>query len=147
MNPDQRFKQAFAEAAKRYGGHHLIPKEELTLMGERMRAEHIIERFGKDPSTLSHYGVPNVIIRELCGAEPQHERRVKIADKKKAALAWAAENVGSTVTPAVLAEIADFSTSTASALMKEHLDTFRPVKRGFYLIVDPAVEREQAKRS
>lgn len=147
MTPDDRFRKAFLEAADKYGGHHLIPKDELTLMGERMRAEHIVERFGRDPKVLSTYGVPVSIITELCGQEPQIERRIKIADKKRAALAWAADNVGSTVTAAVIAEIGDFSVSTATSLMKEYLDVFRPVKRGFYLIVDPDEERARDRRN
>lgn len=147
MNPDERFRKAFAAATKKYGGHHLIPKDELTQMGERMRAEHIVERFGRDPKVLSTYGVPTSIIKDLCGTEPQVERKVKIADKKKAALAWAADNVGATVTAAVIAEIGDFSVSTATSLLKEHLDVFRPVKRGFYLIVDPAEERARDRRN
>jgi hypothetical protein len=141
VDPDKNFKEAFAKAAKKYGGHHLIPVDERTALGERMRAEHIVLRHGRDPNVLSHYSVPPSIIKEICGEEPQHERRIKIADKKKAALRWAAENVGATVTAQVIAEIGDFSLSTASGLLREHLDVFRPVKRGFYLIVDPAEER------
>lgn len=145
MTPDQRFKRAFAEATKQYGGHYLIPKEELATMGERLRADYVVERFGKDPQALSHHSVPSSIIKELCGTEPQLERRVKVADKKQAAMRWASANVGATVTAQVLAEEGDFSLSTANSLIKERIDIFRPVKRGFYLIVDPVAERAKDK--
>jgi len=145
VTPDNRFKEAFAKAAKKYGGAHLIPKDERTLMGERLRAEHVIARHGKDPAVLSHYGVPSSVIKELCGEVHQHERKVKSADKKKAAMDWAMQHVGSTVTAQAISEVGDFSISTATSLLKDNLDVFRPVKRGFYLIVDPAEERAKDK--
>lgn len=141
---NRRFKAAFSEAVAKYGSPSAIPAEEAHLLGERMRAEHVVAIHGKaDPQVLRSYSLPTSIILELCGEVPEVERRQTRAAKRQAAERWCGENAGTTVAPQVLAEVAGFSYSTALAFIKERPDLFTRVKRGFYLVRDPEAERRQ----
>lgn len=143
MSPNERFKDSYAKALAKYKSHELIPKDERFLMGERLRAAYIIEANGgsPDPNILSSYSIAGRVIEELCGTAPTIERKVRMADKRKAVENWVRENAGTTVTPQTIAEVGDFSYSTAMSYINEHVNTFTKIKRGFYLVRDWEAER------
>lgn len=145
MTPDQKFKAAYAAALRTHGSHAAIPKEEQQLMGERLRADYIVERYGLDPEVLAQHSVAGRIIEELCGQIPTKERKVRMVDKRKMVQDWITDNPGVTVTPQTIAEIGDFSYSTAMAYINERVDVFVKVKRGFYLVRDVDAERQKDK--
>lgn len=149
MSPNEQFKTTYAKALAKYKSHELIPKDERFLMGERLRAAYIIDMNGGSPdaSILSSYSIAGRVIEELCGTVPTIERKVRMADKRKAVEAWVKDNVGVTVTPQTIAEIGDFSYSTAMSYINENVNTFIKVKRGFYLVRDQEADREAQRKA
>jgi hypothetical protein len=149
MSPNEQFKNAYTKALAKYKSHELIPKDERFLMGERLRAGYIIEMHGGSPeaSVLSTYSVAGRVIEELCGSIPTIERKVRMADKRRAVEAWVKNNVGVTVTPQTISEIGDFSYSTAMSYINENVNTFTKVKRGFYLVRDQEAERAAQRKA
>lgn len=140
-----RFKAAFAAAADRHGGPYAIPPDVLHLLGERMRAEHVIALHGQpDPTILRGYSIPGSIIEELCGELPEAQpRRRPFRLRKEAVERWCVEHAGTTVTPQVVAEVGEFSESTARGFIGDRPDLFTKVKRGHYLVRDPNTERQE----
>lgn len=118
-------------------------------MGERLRAAYIVEASGGSPdaNTLSSYSVAGRVIEELCGTAPTIERKVRMADKRKAVEKWVRENAGTTVTPQTIAEVGDFSYSTAMSYINEHVNSFTKIKRGFYLVRDWETERAADRKA
>lgn len=148
MSPNEDFKKAFAKAAAKHKGHHLIPKDERFLMGERLRAAYVVEMHGSpDPAILSSYSIAGRVIEELCGTLPTVERKIRMSDKRRAVEAWVKDNIGVTVTPQTIAEIGDFSYSTALSYINENVNTFIKVKRGFYLVRDQDAERAAQRKA
>jgi hypothetical protein len=147
MDHNERYKRDFADLVKRHGGPGRIPSDEIHFIGERLRAAHVVEKYGRlDPLLLRDYSIPGTIIVEMCGADAsaQAARKRNRKQKREAAEKWCAENVGTTVTPALLAEIAEFSEATARTFIADRPDLFTRVKRGFYLVRDPEAERASA---
>jgi uncharacterized protein (DUF1330 family) len=141
---DERYKTAFREAAAKHGGPYAIPPEEVHRLGERMRAEHVVAIHGRpDPVVLRSYSVPSYIIEDLCGEVPTVERKRSYRQRKEAVERWCSEQVGSTVTPNVIADVGEFSEATARTFINERPDLFSRVKRGHYLVRDPHADRQQ----
>jgi len=141
---DARYKKAFRAAAEKYGSPYAIPPEEQRHLAERNRAEHVVAIHGTaTPEVLRSYSIPADIIQALCGdhavAQPRKTRRQRWASVER----WCAEHVGVTVTPAVLAEVGEFSEGTARKFINDRPDLFSRVKRGHFLVRDPVAERQQ----
>jgi hypothetical protein len=149
MSPNEDFKNAYAKAVAKHKGDHLIPKDERFLMGERLRAAYVIEANGGSPDAaiLSSYSIAGRVIEEFCGSMPTVERKIRMADKRRAVESWVKDNIGVTVTPQTIAEIGDFSYSTALSYINEHVNTFIKVKRGFYLVRDQDAERAAQRKA
>ena len=141
MTPDQKFKTAYRAALKAYGSDSAIPAEERRMLGERLRADYIVERYGLDAAALTQHSIASRVIEELCGEAPVIERRQKIADRRRVVDAWVRDNAGVTVTPQTIAEVGGFSYSTAMSYINERVDAFTKVKRGFYAVRDVEAER------
>ena len=143
MDHNVRYKQEFAELVKKYGSAGRIPHDEVHVIGERLRAAHVIEKYGKpDPAILRDYSIPSSIIVEYCGTDVSdiptkrtRRQRWKMVEQ------WCKDNVGTTVTPATLAEVGDFSENSCRTFIKDRPDLFSQVKRGYYLVRDPEAER------
>lgn len=140
---NELYKQEFRVAAKKYGGAYAIPDDVMYMMGERLRANAVVEKYegSVTPNLLRSYSVPVSIIEEICGEKPVLEKKMKRSDRRKAIEDWAAENPGTTVTPQTLAEVGGVSYTTALSIIAERPDLFTKVKRGFYLVRDPEKER------
>lgn len=149
MSPNDEFKRSYSQALAKYKSHELIPKDERFLMGERLRAAYVIEANGGSPeaNVLSSYSIAGRVIEELCGSTPTIERKVRMADKRKAVQDWVQENAGTTVTPQTIAEVGDFSYSTAMSYINEQVNTFTKIKRGFYLVRDWEAERAADRKA
>lgn len=142
---DTRYKSAFHAAAAEYGSPWKIPPEVAHELSERMRAEHVIAIHGKaDPQVLRSYSIAGSIIEELCGEAPTLEMKRSYRQRKGAVETWCVEHAGTTVTPAVIATIGEFSEPTARTFINDRPDLFTKVKRGHYLVRDPHAERQQA---
>lgn len=144
---DSQFKDSYSSALKKYGSHHLIPKDELLLMGERHRAECVFITTGeRSSSALRGYSISNRVIEELCGSDSvDPERKMRNADKRKAVMQWMNDNVGSVVTVSDVAEAGQFSEATARKFMNEHITYFLKVSKGSYEVRDPQVDRLKEK--
>ena len=144
---DREFKDAYSSALKKHGSHQLIPKDELLLMGERHRAECVfITTSERSASALRGYSIANRVIEELCGSDSvDPERKVRNVDKRKAAMQWMSENVGSVVTVLDVAEAGQFSEATARKFMNEHITYFLRVSKGSYEVRDPEADRIKEK--
>ena len=142
---DLRYKTAFRAAAKKHGSPYRIPAEEMHLLGERMRAEHVIAIHGRpDPNVLRSYSIPGSLIEEFCGVSITEVETKKTYRQRKAAVErWCTEHAGTTVTPTVLADVGEFSEATARTFINDRPDLFTKVKRGHYLVRDPQAERQQ----
>jgi predicted phage-related endonuclease len=146
-----RHRTRWAQLVAQYGDSHAIPAQKAALAHERLRAEHVAQiaisrNLGHQlPRFLADYGVYSSVIEELTGTQPDVERKVKRADKYQAINAWCADNPGKTTTVAEVAEVGGFSLSTANQLIKDRIDLFRRLKRGEYLIRNPAAERAEEK--
>ncbi len=149
MSPNEDFKRGYAKALAKYKSHELIPKDERFLIGERLRAAYVIDMHGGSPdaSILSTYSIAGRVIEELCGSVPTIERKIRMADKRRAVEAWVKDNAGTTVTPQTISEVGDFSYSTAMSYINENVNTFIKVKRGFYLVRDPEAERAAHRKA
>ena len=149
MSPNERFKDSYEKALAKYKSHDLIPKDERFLIGERLRASYVVDMHSGSPdaSILSTYSIAGRVIEELCGSVPTIERKVRMADKRRAVETWVKNNVGVTVTPQIIAEVGDFSYSTAMSYINEHVNTFIKVKRGFYLVRDQEAERAAQRKA
>ena len=149
MSSNDEFRRSYSQALAKYKSHELIPKDERFLMGERLRAAYVIEANGGSPdaSVLSSYSIAGRVIEELCGSAPTIERKVRMADKRKAVQDWVRENAGTTVTPQTIAEVGDFSYSTAMSYINEQVNTFTKIKRGFYLVRDWEAERAADRKA
>ena len=144
---DNEFKNSYSSALKKHGSHQLIPKDELLLMGERHRAECVFITTGeRSSSALRGYSIANRVIEELCGSDSvDPERKIRNVDKRKAAMQWMSESVGSVVTVLDVAEAGQFSEATARKFMNEHITYFLRVSKGSYEVRDPQVDRIKEK--
>lgn len=149
---NNEFKTSFARLVKQYGSTHAIPRHEVHLISERMRARHIAvictERsLGPLPRVLRDYGVLDSIIKELAGEVPEIERKSKRSDKNKAIFDWCDQNPGKETTVYEVAEIGGVSYSKANQLIKDRIDYFKKIKKGLYVIRNPRAERaEEGKK-
>lgn len=143
---DQQFKTEFAALVAKYGDPWAIPVEERHLVSERMRAMHVVAAHGKaDPNILRGYSVPSSIIEDLCGEAPVIETKRTYRQRKQAVERWCAEHIDTTITPSVIADVGGFSEATARTFINERPDLFTKVKRGYYIVRDPASERAKDK--
>lgn len=145
VHHNDRYKSDFRELQEEAGALSDIPADELQLIGERLRAAHVVEKHGRvDAAILRDYSISMTIIREMCGevedSAPKRNRR----QRWKAVERWCGDYVGTTITPAMIAEVGEFSENAARTFMKDRPDLFTKVKRGFYLVRDPKAERSQA---
>jgi|688.fasta_scaffold344287_4 hypothetical protein len=142
---DRRYKEGFAFLADKHGSPFRIPADELHLLGERTRAEHVVAIHGKaDPIVLRGYSIPVAIIEELCGEAPVAEPRRPFRLRKETVERWCLEHVGTTVSPQVIATVGEFSEATARTFIADRPDLFSKVRRGHYLVRDPKAERQGA---
>jgi hypothetical protein len=143
VDHNTRYKQEFLALVETHGSPGQIPRDELHIVGERLRAAHVVEKYGKaDPAILRDYSIPSAIILEVCGetaeqVQAKKNRRQRWESVEK----WCLDHAGTTVTPATVAEVGDFSENSARTFIKDRPDLFSQVKRGYYLIRDPRVER------
>lgn len=146
-----RHRTRWAQLVAQYGDGFSIPAQEAALAHERLRAEHVAQlAFERNlghqmPRFLADYGVHPSVIEEITGTQHEVERKVKRVDKYQAINAWCADNPGKTTTVAEVAEVGGFSLSTANQLIKDRIDLFKRLKRGEYLIRNPAAERAEEK--
>jgi hypothetical protein len=140
---NETYKKEFSAAAKKYGSPYSIPNDVLHAIGERLRAQSVVEKYDGNvtPNLLRSYSVPVSIIEEICGAKPVIEKKVKRADRRRAIEEWADENPGTTVTPQTLSEVGEVSYTTVMSIITERPDLFTKVKRGYYLVRDPKADR------
>jgi hypothetical protein len=146
-----RHRTRWAQLVAQHGSSYAIPAQQVQLAHERLRAEHVAQiamsrNLGHQlPRVLADYGVYPSVIEELTGARPDVERKVKRSDKYQAITAWCTDNPGKTTTVAEVADVGGFSLSTANQLIKDRIDLFKRLKRGEYLIRNPAAERAEEK--
>ena len=148
----ERHKSRCAVLERTYGSLFDVPPSEMWNLREIMRAEHVAQLhqrlFASQPlhKVLREYGISAIIIEDMTGMSPVVEPRVKRSDKYKAIIAWCQENPGKTTTTKEVAEVGDMSVQTATVFMKDRLDYFKKVKRGEYIIRNPAAERAGDKQ-
>lgn len=144
-NHQQRCQELFDA----YGSLFSVPKNELSLLNEKLRAEYVVQAHQKKGLTTSvvnslrEHGIYDSVIKEMTGENPEHERRQKRVDKYKTIFDWCAANSGKITNAQEIAAIGNFSVSTATTLLKDRLDFFTKIKRGEYLVRNPAVERAE----
>lgn len=137
------------ELVDRHGSLFSAPRHDLALLSERLRAEYVIQahsRKGLNTSvvqSLREHGIYDWLIKEMTGQIPEHERRQKRVDKYKAIFDWCDANPGKITNAQEIASVGNFSVSTATTLLGDRLDYFTKVKRGEYLVRNPAVERAE----
>lgn len=135
----------------RYGSLFDAPLNEMNHLRELMRAEHVAQlHYANSVShplhkTLRDYGVSTSIIEEMTGVVPVIEHRVKRADKYKVLLSWCDSNPGKLTNAKEISEVGEMSISTATTFIKDRPDYFKRVKRGEYIIRNPAAERADDK--
>lgn len=122
--------------------------EELLHDQELYRAQAIIdiaERDEKDISTMMRdYGVATSIINELGVEVVEYVPKARKAAKQDKLVEWAKANIGQTTNGNHLAEEASVSYATANKFIQTRRDIFSRIKRGQYLVKDPAAERTAA---
>lgn len=147
----RRHLSRWSKLVSTYGDRFSVPSDEVMLVSELLRADHVTQlHYTKNSgsplaNTLREYGIHSSVIKELTGEEPEIERRHKRSDKYKTVFDWCAANVGKQTTAQEIASVGGFSLSTASTLIKDRVDYFKRVKRGEYIIRNPAAERAEEK--
>lgn len=149
----QRHRQRWNTALEMYGNVHNVPSDELFLLSEQLRADHVAQIAYHRGLTGTHqlasfmreHSVAPSVMKEIVDVDVEIERRVKRVDKYKTVFDWCDANPGKVTTAAEVAEVGGFSLSTASNLIKDRIDYFRKIKRGEYIIRNPAAERAEEK--
>ena len=146
-----RHKLRWDDLIAKYGDKHSVPTDEMFRIGELLRADYVSQMFFRKDvgstlaQTLREYGISHSVIFELTGGEPEVVRRRKMADKYKAVFDWCIANPGKTTTAQEVATVGNISLSSATTLIKDRIDYFKRVKRGEYIIRNPAAERAEEK--
>ena len=148
MSVEQAYKAEVRALQEEYGKYN-VPLEKMLLAADRLRAHHVmgITHLGT-VSTVAHlrqYGIAQSIIDSIVDETglDADEAGKKRKDKYKLLQTWAVDNVGAQITIPELAEISEFSISTATKYVNDHPDVFVRVKRGLYDVRDPKAERER----
>jgi hypothetical protein len=145
-----RHRARFRALADLHGGTARIPAEDTAHCFEIMRAEHVIQKAQRNNTdivqTLREHGISAAAIAELgIDLDAASTKRAKRADKYQSVFKWCEEHPGHTTTAQEIADIGGFSVATATTLIRDRVDLFHKVKRGQYLVRNPAAERAAAK--
>lgn len=133
----------------KYGDATSIPRDEWYDVSEKLRASYAIHANPEMPvvQVLKHYSVDHRIWpafaddSEIAPAEKKMTR----AEKVSSVIAWAADNVGESITLEKLMETHSIAYSMAKKITEDRPDVFRKVKRGHFEIRDPKADREADK--
>lgn len=146
----RRYQEGVARLEEKYGSVFRAPSEEVRENSERLRAFHIIQKYGGSITRqiLSQYMIPpsiaESVLAEVGGSGvTEVGRRVSRADQYKGFEQWASEHDSEQFTTEQLVEVSGFSYQTTLRFIDSN-PHFRKVKKGLYECRNDRLRREQS---
>lgn len=148
---EAEYKANVSKLAEKYGTYLKAPSDERFEISERLRAAYCLHANPDMPEVqvFKAYSVDRRVWQHFVSdaGEVETKRKMSRADKVKAVIAWASENVGKEVTLQTLIEEGDIAYSMAKKITEDRPDIFRKVKRGLFEIRDPHADRQAERAS
>lgn len=150
---ERRYKEGVERLTQKYGSYFRAPSEEVRDNSERLRAFHIIQKYGGSITrqTLSQYMIPPSIAEEVLaevGGDGviDDSKKLTRADQYKAFEQWAREHDREQFTTEQLVAESGFGYQTTLKFIDGN-PFFHKIKKGLYECRDYTADREQAKKS
>jgi hypothetical protein len=153
FDPAADYKRRYKALIEEYGDFIYIPKQKSHELNERLRAHHVVEKAraeGKRPlGELISHSIDKDIIAEMVGIEGEDLDRV-LAPKPKAKDSigeWIKEHAGEEVSLNDVCEATGATYAQVNKFIKDNIGYATKIQKGKYLLRNPDLEREEAKKS